>query len=79
MKTMHIGEFKAQFSDVLEWVKNGDMIRVVKGRSNELVGYFTLKSNETPIKKRKLGIAAGKGKVKFIGNINTSEEEFFES
>ncbi len=79
MKTMHIGEFKAQFSEVLEWVKNGNMIRVVKGKSNELVGYFTLKSNETTIKKRKLGIAAGKGKVKFIGNINTSEKEFFGS
>jgi hypothetical protein len=56
MKTMHVGEFKAQFSDVLEWVKNGDMIRVVKGKSNELVGYFTLKSNENNKKeKRKLG------------------------
>lgn len=38
--TMHIGEFKARFSDVVEMLKKGITIKVIKGKSGELVGYF---------------------------------------
>lgn len=38
--TMHIGEFKARFSEVVEMIKNGVTVKVIKGKSGELVGYF---------------------------------------
>ncbi|WP_289029340.1 hypothetical protein [uncultured Algoriphagus sp.] len=38
--TMHIGEFKSRFSEVVEMIKEGKLIRVIKGKSGELVGYF---------------------------------------
>jgi hypothetical protein len=37
---MHIGDFKAKFSEVVELIKQGVTIKVVKGKSAKLVGYF---------------------------------------
>jgi len=45
VQTMNIGDFKARFSEVVELVKKGVTIRVVKGKSDELVGYF---GNQSP-------------------------------
>lgn len=51
---MHVAEFKARFSEVTEWLKQGIVVRVIKGRSGEVVGIF--KQDEPgPPKKRKLG------------------------
>jgi hypothetical protein len=79
MKTMHIGEFKAQFSDVVEMVKNGEEIKVVKGRNNETAGYFSMKRSKGLSAKRKLGIGlkSEEKNVYFIGGHNTTEAEFF--
>ena len=38
--TMHIGEFKERFSEVVEMLKQGIVVKVIKGKSGELVGYF---------------------------------------
>ena len=40
VQTMHIGDFKARFSEVVELLKKGVTIKVVKGKAGELVGYF---------------------------------------
>ncbi|EKB51239.1 hypothetical protein B879_00033 [Cecembia lonarensis LW9] len=56
--TLHIGEFKARFSELIELTKKGVIIKVIKGKSGELVGYF---GKEYPDKKRpksKLGFFA---------------------
>ncbi len=37
---MHIGDFKAMFSEVVELIKQGVTIKVVKGKEGEVVGYF---------------------------------------
>jgi hypothetical protein len=53
--TMHIGEFKARFSEVVEMIKKGVVIKVIKGKSGEIVGYFGKEiKQEEPIK-RQLG------------------------
>jgi hypothetical protein len=53
--TMHIGEFKARFSEVVELIKKGVTIKVIKGKSGDLVGYFG-KTLESPTPdKRQLG------------------------
>lgn len=55
MKTMHIGEFKAHFSEVVEWVKNGSIIKVIKGKNEEVVGYFGKQALGIKKPKRVLG------------------------
>ena len=40
VRTMHIGDFKAMFSEVVELIKQGVTIKVVKGKEGEVVGYF---------------------------------------
>lgn len=37
---MTVGEFKAQFSSVIEQVKKGEEIAVTFGKKKEIVGYF---------------------------------------
>ncbi|MDC1405836.1 type II toxin-antitoxin system Phd/YefM family antitoxin [Akkermansiaceae bacterium] len=40
MKTMSIGDFKAQFSAVVDAVENGEEIIVEKGKGRKPVGVF---------------------------------------
>lgn len=40
---MTVGEFKAQFSNVIELVKKGEEIAVTFGKKKESVGYYTPK------------------------------------
>ena len=40
VRTMHIGDFKAMFSEVVELIKQGVTIKVVKGKEGEVVGYL---------------------------------------
>jgi len=76
--TMHIGEFKARFSEVVEMLKRGVVIKVVKGKSGELVGYFgkDIKSEETY--KRKLGFLNNQGINVNKEDIEWSDEELDE-
>lgn len=78
MKTMHIADFKAQFSEVTEWVNEGEIIKVVKGQNKDLVGFFSKKLDVQKVNgKRSLGNWAHLGKIVFKNSTNTSEEEFF--
>ena len=54
VQTMHVGDFKARFSEVVELIKQGVTIKVVKGRSSELAGYFG-KGEPEENAERKLG------------------------
>lgn len=72
---MTVGEFKAQFSEVLEKMKLGEKIAVTYGKKKEIVGYFTPKISKQTTK-RKLGILEGKAKVVFNNDFELSENEF---
>ena len=75
MKTMSVGEFKANFSEVLKLVLAGEEIGILYGRKKEIVARMVPK---TPEKKprRKLGILEGKGNVRFASDFKITEEEF---
>ena len=75
MKIMTVGEFKAQFSNVIEQVKKGEEIAVTFGKKKEIVGYFLPKVIDSK-EKRKLGIMEGKAKVTFNDDFKMTEEEF---
>ena len=57
---MTVGDFKAQFSSVLDQVMQGEEIQILYGRAKKPVAYFS-KITETPKrKKRPLGLYEGK-------------------
>ncbi|HEV7381320.1 MAG TPA: prevent-host-death protein [Dyadobacter sp.] len=76
MKTMTVGEFKAQFSEVIEQVKAGEKIAVTFGRKKEVIGYFTPDVKTSNKEKRILGILEKKAVAIFDETFEMTEEEF---
>lgn len=72
---MSVGEFKTNFSQVIEDVKSGEKIAVTFGRKKQIIGYF-MPENVSEKPKRKFGILAGKSEVIFKDDFEMSEEEF---
>jgi hypothetical protein len=75
MKTMTVGDFKANFSKVAELIKKGEEVTVTYGKNKEILGYFIPKKTELP-KKRVLGALEGKMKVIIKDDFKITEEEF---
>jgi antitoxin (DNA-binding transcriptional repressor) of toxin-antitoxin stability system len=75
MKTMTVGDFKANFSKVAEAVENGEEITVTYGKDKRILGHFVPKREEKA-KKRILGALEGKMKVIFKDDFKITEEEF---
>lgn len=76
--TMHIGEFKARFSEVVEMIKKGVVIKVIKGKSGEVVGYFGKDIKSEKKFKRKLGFFNNQGITINKEDIQWSDEELEE-
>ena len=49
MKILAVGEFKSRFSEVVQWVKQGEEVSVTYGRAKEIIGYFIPKITSVPI------------------------------
>jgi hypothetical protein len=55
MKTLTVGEFKAQFSSVVELIKAGESVEVTFGKKKEVLGIFK-PIQKKKIEKRKFGV-----------------------
>ncbi len=78
VQTMHIGDFKARFSEVVELIKQGVTVKVIKGKAGEVVGYFGKEIGPTKKVKRKLGTLSHLGiKIK-KEDLQWSDEELTE-
>jgi len=75
MKSLPVGELKAQFSEVLEKVRQGETIEIVYGKKRMPVARLVPINSSKPKKKRKLGILEGKMKVVFADDFKMTEEE----
>ena len=75
MEAMSVGEFKANFSEILEEVKNGKKVGILYGRAKTPVAMIVPYSEEKK-GKRKIGILDGKAVMEFIGDGKISTEEF---
>jgi len=60
MKTLPVGELKAQFSEVLEKVRAGESYAILHGRQKEPVAMIVPYSEEQAKKHRKLASMMGK-------------------
>lgn len=76
MKSLSVGEFKAQFSEVLEKVQEGESFGILYGKSKKLVAEINPPKNQKKQKKRKFGILDGKAKITFADDFEMTEEEF---
>ena len=77
MKALTVAELKAQFSDVLVKVKNGEHIKILYGKSKKPIAMIVpIENINTP---RKIGILEKKATFKINGTGKISEEEFLKS
>ncbi len=76
MKALAVGEIKAQFSDVLEKVKQGESFGILYGKRKKAVAMIVPYENQGVMKKRKIGILDGKATVTFADHFKMTEKEF---
>jgi len=76
MKSLPVGVLKAQFSEVLEKVRQGETIEIVYGKKKTPVARIVPINGSKKKKKRKIGILDGKVKFKFAKDFKLTEEEF---
>ena len=78
MIQMTVGDFKAQFSSVLEKVMNGEEVQILYGRAKKPVASLTkTKKTEKP-KKRPLGSYEGKATYWEDENFRLTPEWLFD-
>lgn len=76
MKTLAIGELKAQFSEILEKVKNGESFGILYGKKKKPIAMIVPFQEKEKKKERKLGILDGKVTITFADDFKMTDEEF---
>ncbi len=76
MKSLPVGELKAQFSEVLEKVQQGESFGILFGKKKTPIAKIVPFEEPKKKAKRKLGILAGRAKVIFADDFKMTEEEF---
>ena len=72
--TVTVGEFKANFSEMLKRVLNGEEIGISYGKRKDILAKLVPKEEEK--QKKKIGLLDGIAKVKFADDFKMSEEVF---
>ena len=78
MKTLPVGELKAQFSEVLEKVKKGERYGILYGKKKKPVAMIVPYNESENNHERKLGMLDGKCSIRFADDFKMTEEEFTE-
>jgi antitoxin (DNA-binding transcriptional repressor) of toxin-antitoxin stability system len=75
MKTLPVGELKAQFSEVLEKVKHGESFGIIYGRKKKPIAMIVPYEDKKNKMERNIGILDGKITIKISDNFKMTEEE----
>ena len=75
MKTMPVGELKAQFSEVLEMVQNGESFGILYGKKKKPIAIIVPYQEHDKTKERKLVLLEGKATAIFADDFSMTEEE----
>jgi antitoxin (DNA-binding transcriptional repressor) of toxin-antitoxin stability system len=75
MKTLPVGELKAQFSEVLEKVKAGESFGIVYGKKKKPIAMIVPYKDSVEKKERKIGLLEGKINIQFSDDFKMSEED----
>jgi len=76
MKKVSVGDFKAQFSLILDEVLEGKKIAIQYGRKKEIVAWLVPARSNAATQRRPLGILEGKARFKVRKGSKLTEEEF---
>ncbi len=76
MKTLPVGEIKAQFSEVLEKVKQGETFGILYGKKKKPVAMIVPYAETEKKPERKIGILDGKANIRFAEDFKMTEEDF---
>jgi antitoxin (DNA-binding transcriptional repressor) of toxin-antitoxin stability system len=76
MKTLPVGELKAQFSKVLELVEKGESFGILYGKKKKPIAMIVPYTEKVIKKERKLGFLEGKVEINFKDDFSMTEEEF---
>lgn len=79
VKTLQVGELKANFSKIIEKVKGGEEITIAYGRKNEKVAVIVPYEKYMGKKTRKLGLLEKTASCKFTDGFSISDEELLHS
>lgn len=79
MESITVGEFKAQFSRILEKVLEGEDVAISYGQRKEKVAVLTPYAKYMKPKKRKLGLLKGKASFKMASDFKMTEDELLQS
>jgi len=77
IKSLSIGEFKAQFSDVVKTVDSDNCIAVTYGKKKEIIGYF-VKDAKIAYEARALGPLKNEASFTINSDFEMSEEELLD-
>ena len=75
MKTLPVGELKAQFSEVLEQVKQGESFGILYGKKKKPVAMIVPYRDIKKKKERKIGLLEKTVVIKFADDFKITEEE----
>ena len=75
MKTLPVGELKAQFSEVLEKVQQGESFGIIYGRKKKPIAMIVPYSEKKKKRERHIGVLDGKVKIEFSEDFKMTEEE----
>jgi antitoxin (DNA-binding transcriptional repressor) of toxin-antitoxin stability system len=75
MKTLPVGELKAQFSEVLEKVSQGESYGILYGKKKKPVAMIVPYKENQSRKARKIGLYNGKITIKIAEDFEISEQD----
>jgi len=75
MKSLAVGELKANFSEVLEKVRGGESVGILYGKKKTPVAKIVPMEKPKKKRPRKLGILEGKASVVFADDFTMTDEE----
>ena len=79
MKQMTVGDFKAQFSSVLEQVMQGEEVQILYGRAKKPVARLTKFTEPQKRQKRPLGLYNGKASYLEDEDFEFTPESLFDN
>jgi prevent-host-death family protein len=75
MKTLPVGELKAQFSEVLEKVRQGESYGILYGKKKKPVAMIVPYKENLSRKTRKIGLYNKKITIKIVEDFEISEQD----
>lgn len=79
MKTLQVGEFKKNFSGILDTVRDGEEITITYGKKKEKVAILIPYEKYQKKNKRKLGLLENKASCRISDDFEISDEDFLNS